>query len=170
MILPIQDRNPESELRKPYVNGRSAPMHNVYIVQFFSFRPSAVGHIVQPRDCCIIEHIFVPTLSVERNNEKIRFPWASNSKFVIFPQIFPCSNYKICPIIPLLFPVSNGDSPVATTFPRSNYRGFFTTGESYCPMYTLCTAPKYCNKSRMSSSYVYLLQYLFKYTLSPEPL
>ena len=29
------------------------------------------------------------------------------------------------PIIPLLFPVINGDSPVATTFPRSNYRGFF---------------------------------------------
>ena len=110
------------------------------LYSFFSFRPSAVGHIVQPRDCHIIEHIFVPTHSVERNNEKIRFPWASNSKFVIFPQIFPCSNYKICPIIPLLFPVSNGDSPVATTFPRSNYRGFFTTGESYCPMYTLCTA------------------------------
>ena len=59
---------------------------------------------------------------------------------MIFPQIFPCSNYKICPIIPLLFPVSNGDSPVATTFPRSNYRGFFTTGESYCPMCTLCIA------------------------------
>ena len=71
---------------------------------FFSFRPRAVGHIVQPRDCHIIEHLFVPTLSVERNNEneKIRFPWASNSKFVIFPQIFPCSNYKICPIIPPL--------------------------------------------------------------------
>ena len=112
---------------------------NAQCVHFFSFPPRAVGHIVQPRDCHIIEHIFVPTLSVERNNEKIRFPWASNSKFVIFPQIFPCSNYKICPIIPLLFPVSNGDSPVATTFPRSNYRGFFTTGESYCPMYTLCT-------------------------------
>ena len=40
----------------------------------FSFRPRAVGHIVQPRNCHIIEHIFVPTLSVERNNEKIRFP------------------------------------------------------------------------------------------------
>ena len=78
----------------------TGPMHNVYIVQFFSFRPSAVGHIVQPRDCHIIEHIFVPAHSVERNNEKIRFPWASNSKFVIFPQIFPCSKYKICPIIP----------------------------------------------------------------------
>ena len=34
-------------------------------------------------------------------------------------------------------------SPLAMViplFPRSNYRGFFTTGESYCPMYTLCTA------------------------------
>ena len=24
-------------------------------------------------------------------------------------------------------------------FPRSNYRGIFTTGESYCKMYTLCS-------------------------------
>ena len=33
-------------------------------------------------------------------------------------------------------------SPLAMViplFPRSNYRGFFTTGESYCPMNTLCT-------------------------------
>ena len=115
-------------------------MCNLY--SFFSFWPSALGHIVQPEDCHIIEHIFVPTRSVERNNEKIRFPWASNSKFVIFPQIFPCSNYKICPIIPLLFPGSNGDSPVVTTFPCSNYRGFFTTGEPYCTMYTLCSGAK----------------------------
>ena len=68
---------------------------------FFSFRPSALGLIVQPQACHVIEHIFVPTHSVERNIEKSRFPWASNSKFVIFPQIFPCSNYKLCPIIPL---------------------------------------------------------------------
>ena len=95
------------------------PMHcTMYTLDSFSsFQPRAVGHIAQPRDCHIIEHIFVPTLSVERNNGKIRFPWASNSKFVIFPQILPFSNYKICPIMPLLFPVSNGDSPVATTFP-----------------------------------------------------
>ena len=104
---------------------------------FFSSRPSAVRHILKSYYRHTIQHIFVPTRSVERNIEKIWFLWASNSKFVIFPQIFPCSNYKICPIIPLLFPGSNGDSPVVTTFPRSNYRGFFTTGKSYCPMYTL---------------------------------
>ena len=28
---------------------------------------------------------------------------------------------------------------VIRLFPRSNYRGFFTTGESYCTMYTLCS-------------------------------
>ena len=39
---------------------------------FFSFRPRAVGHIVSRLDSHNIEHIFVPTLSVERNNEKIR--------------------------------------------------------------------------------------------------
>ena len=52
----------------------STTLHNVYIGQFFSFRPRAVGHIVQPRDCHLVEHIFVPTLLVERTNEKIRFP------------------------------------------------------------------------------------------------
>ena len=31
---------------------------------------------------------------------------------------------KIFPNVSLLFPVSNGDSPVATTFPLSNYIGF----------------------------------------------
>ena len=110
----------------------------VHCTVFFSFRPRAVGHIVQPWDCHIIEHIFVPTLSVERNIEKIRFLWVSNSKFVNFPQIFPCSNYKSAPLFPLLFPDSNGDSPVATIFPCSYYGGFFTTGEYYCTMYTLC--------------------------------
>ena len=49
----------------------------------------------------------------------------------------PVITTKYAPF-PLLFPVSNGDSPVVTTFPRSNYRGFLTTGESYCTMYTLC--------------------------------
>ena len=109
------------------------------LYSFFSSRPSAVIHILKSYYRHTIQHIFVPTRSVERNIEKIWFLWASNSKFVIFPQIFPCSNYKICPIIPLLFPGSNGDSPVVTTFPCSNYRGFFTTGESYCTMYTLCS-------------------------------
>jgi len=109
------------------------------LYSFFSSRPSEVRLILKSPKCCTIQHKFVPARSVERNIEKIRFPWASNSKFVIFSQIFPRSNYKICPIIPRLFPVSNGDSPVSTTFPRSNYRGFFTTGESYCTMYTLCT-------------------------------
>ena len=116
-------------------------MHNVYVHwTVFPPRPSTVGHIVQPHNCHIIEHIFVPTRSVEANIEKIWFPWVSSSKFMIFPQIYPRSNSKIFPNVPLLFPVSNGDSPVATTFPRSNYRGFLTTGESYCPMYTLCSA------------------------------
>ena len=84
--------------------------------------------------------------SAEGNIEKIRFSWVSNSKFVIFPQIYPCSNYKIFPNVPLLFPVSNGDSPVVTTFPRSNYRGFLTTGESYCTMYTLCSGDLHVNR------------------------
>ena len=118
------------------------------LYSFFSSRPSEVRLILKSPKCCTIQHKFVPARSVERNIEKIRFPWASNSKFVIFSQIFPRSNYKICPIIPRLFPVSNGDSPVSTTFPRSNYRGFFTTGESYCTMYTLCIVPMACQPQK----------------------
>ena len=56
----------------PSLESHQCTMCTLY--SFFSFRPNAVGHIVQPRDCHIIEHIFVPTHSVERNNEKIRFP------------------------------------------------------------------------------------------------
>ena len=110
------------------------------LYSFFSSRPSEVRLILKSPKCYTIQHEFVPAHSVEGNNEKIWFPWVSSSKFMIFPQIYPRSNSKIFPNVPLLFPVSNGDSPVATTFPRSNYRGFLTTGESYCPMYTLCSA------------------------------
>ena len=46
----------------------------VHWTVFFSFRPSALGLIVQPQACHVIEHIFVPTHSVERNIEKSRFP------------------------------------------------------------------------------------------------
>ena len=73
-------------------------MHNVHIGQFFF-------------------------LSTERGGTYCPTP-----KFLIFPKIYPCSNYKTFPNVPLLFPVSNGDSHLATTFPRSNYRGFLTTG------------------------------------------
>ena len=134
------------------------------LYSFFSSQPSEVRLILKSPKCCTIQHKFVPARSVERNIEKIRFPWASNSKFVIFSQIFPRSNYKICPIIPRLFPVSNGDSPVSTTFPRSNYRGFFTTGESYCTMYTLCTVTQLCTAAssafkRRSVQCTHWLQY-----------
>ena len=59
------------------------------LYSFFSSRPSAVRHILKSYYRHTIQHIFVPTRSVERNIEKIWFLWASNSKFVIFPQIFP---------------------------------------------------------------------------------
>ena len=52
----------------------------------------------------------------------------------------PVVTTKCAPLFPLLFPDSNGDSPVATIFPCSYYGGFFTTGEYYCTMYTLCSA------------------------------
>ena len=95
------------------------------LYSFFSFRPSALGLIVQPQACHVIEHIFVPTHSVERNIEKSRFPWVSNSKFEIVPQMFPCSNHLAIAYSP---GVTTGVlySPVVDTgecriFPRSNY-------------------------------------------------
>ena len=44
--------------------------------------------------CTYIQHIFAPACSVERKIEKNKFSWVSNSKFVIFPQIFPWSNFS----------------------------------------------------------------------------
>ena len=49
---------------------------------------------------------------------------------MIFPEIFPRSSYKICPIIPQLFPVSNSNSPVPTTFPQIQLHSpIATTGD-----------------------------------------
>ena len=77
------------------VGSHSLTLHNVYIVQFFSPRPNEVRHILKFPCCHTIQHIFFPARSIEGKMEKNWFPWLSNSKFVIFPQIFPCSNYRI---------------------------------------------------------------------------
>ena len=61
---------------------------------FFSSRPSELRHIFKSQDCHTIQHIFVLTRSVWRKIEKIQFSRVSNSKFVIFPQIFPCSGHR----------------------------------------------------------------------------
>ena len=53
-----------------------------------------LGHILKCLFYYPIQHIFVPCCSVRRNMGKFQFSWASNSKFVIFSQIFPCSNYR----------------------------------------------------------------------------
>ena len=62
-------------------------------------KPSAgmnkLGHILKFVFCYTIQHIFVPFCSVRRNMGKFQFSWASNSKFVIFSQIFSCSNYSL---------------------------------------------------------------------------
>ena len=65
------------------------------LFSFFSPRPNEVRHILKFPCCHTIQHIFVPARSIEGKMEKNWFPWLSNSKFVIFPQIFPCSNYRI---------------------------------------------------------------------------
>ena len=87
---------------------------------FFSSRPSELRHIFKSQDCYTIQHMFVLTRSVWRKIEKIQFSRVSNSKFVIFPQIFPRSCYRGIKY-----------SPVATTgflrfMPRSlcKYKGF----------------------------------------------
>ena len=78
------------------VVSKSITLHNVYIVQFFSPWQNEVRHILKFSCCHTIQHIFVPSSSIEgENGEKLIIPWLSNSKFVIFPKIFPCSNYRI---------------------------------------------------------------------------
>ena len=70
------------------------------LVSFFSSRSSALRHILKFSTRQTIQHIFVPTRSVEGNIEKIRFLWASNSKFWVFQAFFK----KIC-VPKMTFPV-----------------------------------------------------------------
>ena len=106
------------------------------LYSFHSSRPNEVGHTIKSNNCYTIQHIFFPTRSVERNTEKTQFLWVSNSKFVIFPQIFPCSNYRVI-----------NYAPVATTgflhfMPRSlcKYKGIWLypcinyRAIRYCPV------------------------------------
>ena len=52
-----------------------------------------VGHILKFVICYTIQHIVVPFCSVRLGN--FNFRESQNSKFVIFPQLFPCIIYKI---------------------------------------------------------------------------
>ena len=64
------------------------------LLSFVSSRLNEVRYILKSDNCYTIQHIFVPARSFERKVEKIPCSWVSNSKFVIFPQIFPCSNHR----------------------------------------------------------------------------
>ena len=76
---------------------KTIALHNVYIVQFFPPRPSAVGRIVQPHNYHIIEHIFVPTRSVEGNIEKNSFQWVSNSNLAKISKFSLLNNFETGP-------------------------------------------------------------------------
>ena len=65
------------------------------LYSFFSSQPNEVGHDLTPHNCDIIQHILIPTRSVARKTLLWTFSWASNSKFEIFLELYPCSNYRI---------------------------------------------------------------------------
>ena len=65
------------------------------LYSIFSSQPNEVGHDFTLHNCDIIQHIFSPTRSVARKTLLWTFLWPSNSKFVIFPELYPCINYRI---------------------------------------------------------------------------
>ena len=61
------------------------------LYSIFSSQPNEVGHDLTPHNCDIIQHILIPTRSVARKTLLWTFSWASNSKFEIFLELYPCS-------------------------------------------------------------------------------
>ena len=102
---------------------------------FFSFRPNEVRHVVKFHGYIAIKHIFIPARSIERKIEKIGFLQFSNSKLVIFPQLFPCSNYKIFPNIPRQ-QWGFDDSPVVATG-HFLLQGYMTVQRAHCAVLVL---------------------------------
>ena len=106
------------------------------LYSFFSIRPNEVRHVVKFHEYIAIKHIFIPARSVEWKIEKIGFSWFSNSKLVIFPQIFPCSCYraiKYSPVVTTGFlhfmPRSLCKYKGIWLYPCINYRAI-----RYCPV------------------------------------
>ena len=91
--------------------------------------------------------MFVPAPSVEGKKEKILFSWVLISKFVIFPQIFPCSNYGAMKYSLEATEFRIKYTPVSWTIllrgniflPCAYSRGIFSQGECYCTNSTLCS-------------------------------
>ena len=107
-----------------------------------------MGHDFTLPYCDIIQHIFVPTRSVARKTLLWTFSWASNSKFAIFLQLYPCNNYRAIKYPPVSIECGMEYPPVSQTLliqgdnlsPCINYRAFLNTGGSYCTKSTLCIA------------------------------
>ena len=114
----------------------------------FSSQPNEVGHDFTLHNCDIIQHIFFPTRSVARKTLLWTFSWASNSKFAIFLQLYPCNNYRAIKYPPVSIECGMEYPPVSQTLliqgdnlsPCIIYRAFLNTGGSYCTMCTLCSA------------------------------
>ena len=121
-------------------------MRTLYSI--FSSRPNKMGHDFTLPYCDIIQHIFVPTRSVARKTLLWTFSWASNSKFAIFLQLYPCNNYRAIKYPPVSIECGMEYPPVSQTLliqgdnlsPCIIYRAFLNTGGSYCTMCTLCSA------------------------------
>ena len=104
------------------------------LYSFFSSQLNEVGYDFTLHNWDIIQHIFPPTSSLARKTLLWMFLWASNSKFVIFPKLYPCINYRI------LAPQFLSKFMGILVSPRIIHRAILDTGGSYCTNSTLCTA------------------------------
>ena len=135
----------------------SAPMHTVLFVQYLFLATEQGGNDITLPYCDIIQHILIPARSVARKTLLWAFLWASNSKFAILSELYPCNNYRAIKYTPVSIEFGIEYPPVSHTLliqgdnlsPRIIYRAFLNTGGSYCTNSTLCSA---CRFNRVFTS------------------
>ena len=123
-----------------------SPLHNVLFVQYLFLATEQGGNDITLPYCDIIQHILIPARSVARKTLLWAFLWASNSKFAILSELYPCNNYRAIKYPPVSIEFGIEYPPVSHTLliqgdnlsPRIIYRAFLNTGGSYCTNSTLC--------------------------------
>ena len=122
-------------------------VHNVLFVQYLFLATEQGGNDITLPYCDIIQHILIPARSVARKTLLWAFLWASNSKFAILSELYPCNNYRAIKYPPVSIEFGIEYPPVSHTLliqgdnlsPCIIYRAFLNTGGSYCTNSTLCT-------------------------------
>ena len=127
------------------------------LYSIFSSQPNEVGHDLTPHNCDIIQHILIPTRSVARKTLLWTFSWASNSKFEIFLELYPCSNYRILAFFTPISVWIHGNSiiPPYHTQGDFGYRGILLYKQHivHCGKTYFCSLPQISHAGWQWSGY-----------------